>query len=154
MATRPGHEHIGFGLVSTCTSHLESLTVRSGSQSDQNDRVKKVPSTLFCAPLGAPIRPFVRSLEAISHWFSIRTGPGSAENGSVAYQVAKVEMSNFSAVELSPGGVSQNHTTDFLKTVPTRNLRGGTRHMSSGHEVRRHTPSATASTYESPQSNK
>ena len=50
------------------------------------------------------------------------TGPESAQKGSVAYQVLKVEMSIFSALELSPGGVSQNHMTDFLKTVPTRNL--------------------------------
>ena len=66
--------------------------------------------------------------------------PESAQNGSVAYQVLKVEKSISSALALSPGGVSQNHMTDFLKTVPTRNLRGGTRHMSSGHEVRRYTP--------------
>jgi len=43
------------------------------------------------------------------------TGPESAQKGSVAYQVLKVEMSIFSALELSPGGVSQNHMTDFLK---------------------------------------
>ena len=80
------------------------------------------------------------------------TGPESAQKGTVAYQVLKVEKSIFSALELSPGGVSQNHMTDFLKTEPTRNLRGGTRHMSSGHEVRLHAPSATASIYASPQS--
>ena len=106
----------------------------------------------FCAPLGAPFRPFVRSLVAISHWFSIGTGPESAQKGSVAYQVAKVEMSNFSAVELSPGGVSQNHRVEFLKTLSTWNLRGDPRPMSSRHEVRRHPPSAIASTYASQQS--
>ena len=34
----------------------------------------------------------------------------------------KCSKSIFSALALSPGGVSQNHMTDFLKTVPTRNL--------------------------------
>ena len=46
------------------------------------------------------------------------TGPESAQKGTVAYQVLKVEKSNSSALGLSPGGVSQNHMTDFLKTVP------------------------------------
>ena len=50
------------------------------------------------------------------------TGPESAQKGTVAYQVLEVEMSIFSALELSPGGVSQNHMTDFLNMVPTRNL--------------------------------
>ena len=80
-------------------------------------RVKKCCCHFFCVPLGDPFRPLVRSLVAISHWFSIGTGPGSAQNGSVAYQVAKDEMSNFSAVELSPGGMSQNHRVEFLKNV-------------------------------------
>ena len=42
-------------------------------------------------------------------WFPVWTGPESAQKGSVAYQVLKVEMSNFTALALSPGGVSQNH---------------------------------------------
>ena len=64
------------------------------------------------------------------------TAPESAQKGTVAYQVLKVEMSIFSALELVlPGGVSQNHMTDFLKTVPTRNLTSNTRHMSSMHEA-------------------
>ena len=43
------------------------------------------------------------------------TGPESVQKGTVAYQVLKVEMSIFSALALSPGGVSHNHMTDFLK---------------------------------------
>ena len=42
--------------------------------------------------------------------------------------------------------------TDFLKTVPTRNLTGFTRKKRSMHEGRRHTPSAIASSYASQQS--
>ena len=43
------------------------------------------------------------------------TGPESAQKGSVAYQVLKVKKSIFSALALSPGSVSHNHMTDFLK---------------------------------------
>ena len=46
--------------------------------------------------------------DRISVWIA----PESAQKGSVAYQVLKVEMSNFyTALELVPGGVSQNHMT-------------------------------------------
>ena len=64
MATRPANERTGCGLETTRTNHHQSLTVRSGSQSDQNDRVKKVPSTLFVShsaihfgPLYGPLWP-------------------------------------------------------------------------------------------------
>ena len=137
------------GLVQATSSQVrfdqEAKVTRMG-------RVKKCLSHFFCAPLGDPFRPFVRSLVAFSHWFPIGTGPGSAQNGSVAYQVAKVEMSNFSALGLPPGAKSQNHRVEFLKTLSTRNLTGYTREKRSMHEVRRHPPCATASTYTSQQS--
>ena len=40
----------------------------------------------------------------------------------------------------------------FLKTMPTRNLTHRTRRLNAVHERLRHTPSATASTYLTPQS--
>ena len=112
-------------------------------------RVKSAALT-FHGPLGGPFRALLRSLAAMSSRIPVRTGIKSTQNRSVAYRVVKLEMSKFSALERSPGAKSQNHRDDFLKTVPTRNLTGNTRHMSSGHEVRRYTPSATASTCTQP----
>ena len=75
----------------------------------------------------------------------------STHSRSVTYQVVKVEMSNFSALGLSPAASSQYHKDDFLKTAPTWNLTGSTRRLSAVYEGRRYTPSATASTYASHQ---
>ena len=99
------------GLVPATSSHVWFY---------QEAKVTRMTAYKKCRPhflCGGPFQALVRFLVAISHWFSIGTGPESAQNGSVAYQVAKVEMSNFSAVELSPGGVSQNHRVEFLKTL-------------------------------------
>ena len=152
MATRPARACIEFGLARTRTVHFETCTVEPGSQSDQNDPREKVPITLFCAPRGGPFRPRTRSLVTLSHWFPMGIGTESTQNRSVAYRAVEIELSNSSALERSPGGMSQNHMTDFLKTVPTRNLTGFTRKKRSMHEVRRHPPSAIASTYVSQQS--
>ena len=114
-------------------------------------RVKSAALT-FHGPLGGPFRALLRSLAAMSSRIPVRTGIKSTQNRSVAYRVVKLEMSKFSALERSPGGMSQNHRDDFLKTVPTRNLTGSTRHTTTVHEGRRNPPSATPSSYASPQS--
>ena len=80
------------------------------------------PCTVSCGHVGGPDSRIWTALE-------------SAQKGSVAYQVAKLEMSTFCAPELSPGGMSQNHMDDFLKTLPTRSLTGSARHMRSLHDV-------------------
>ena len=98
------------------------------------------------------IQALLRSLAAMSDRIPVRTAPEKVHNGSVAYRVVKLEMSKFSALELPPGGVNEEHRDDFLKTWPTRDLTAGTRRLSAVHERERYTPSATASTYASQQS--
>ena len=88
----------------------------------------------------------------MSNRIPVRTAPEKVLNGSVAYRVVKLEMSKFSALGLPPGAKSQNHRDDFLKTWPTRDLTAGTRRLSAVHERVRHPPSATVSSYASPQS--
>jgi len=105
----------------------------------------------FHGPLGGRFQAVLRSLAAMSDWFSIVTGLENTYSRSVMYQVVKLELSNFGALVLSPAASSQNHMTDFFKTVPTRNLTGSTRRLSAVHEGRRYTPSATASSYASQQ---
>ena len=75
----------------------------------------KSAAPTFHGPLGRPFQALVRFLVAMSDWFPIGAGIESTQNRSVAYQVLKVELSNSSALERSPGGVSQNHMTNFLK---------------------------------------
>ena len=87
----------------------------------------------------------------MSDWFPIVTGLENTDSSSVMYQVVKLELSNFGALVLSPAASSQYHMTDFLKTVPTRNLTGSTRRLSAVHEGRPYTPSATDSSYASQQ---
>ena len=66
----------------------------------------------FCAPRGGRFQALVRSVVAKSDWFPIVAAPESTHSHSVAYQEVKVEMSSFSAVELStPAASSQNHMT-------------------------------------------
>ena len=84
-------------------------------RSDQNDRVKKVLLTLFAHPREGPFRARVRSLAAISHLFPIGTATESTPVPPVAYQVVKLELSNFGALELSPEASGQNHRDDFFK---------------------------------------
>ena len=115
VTTRSARVCTELGLVWTRTSHLESRTDRPGSQSDQNDRVKKVLLTLFAHPREGPFRARVRSLAAISHLFPIGTDPESTPARPVAYQVVKLELSNFGALELSPEASGQNHRDDFFK---------------------------------------
>ena len=58
-ATRPSHVPIGAGLGGTRTKHLESSTVRSGSQSDQNGPREKVLPSLFASRARrSDFRPF------------------------------------------------------------------------------------------------
>ena len=60
-------------------------------------------------------RARVRSLAAISHLFPIRTDPESTPARPVAYQVVKLELSDFGALELSPEASGQNHRDDFFE---------------------------------------
>ena len=113
-------------------------------------RVKSAALT-FHGPLGGPFQAVLRSLAAMSDRVPVRTAPEKVHNGSVAYRVVKLEMSKFSALELPPGGVNEEHRDDFLKTWPTRDLTAGTRRLSAVHERVRHPPSATVSSYASPQ---
>ena len=117
VTTRSARVCIELGLVWTRTSHLESRTDRPGSQSDQNDRVKKVLLTLFALLRKGPFRARVRSLAAISHLFPIGTATENTPARPVAYQVVKLELSNFGALELSvsPEASGQNHRDDFFK---------------------------------------
>ena len=115
VTTRSARACTELGLVWTRTSYLESRTDRPGSQSDQNDRVKKVLLTLFAHPREGPFRARVRSLAAISHLFPIGTATESTPAPPVAYQVVKLELSNFGALELSPEASGQNHRNDFFK---------------------------------------
>ena len=111
----------------------------------------KCAALTFHGPLGGPFQAVLRSLAAISDRVPVRTAPEKVHNGSVAYRVAKLEMSKFSSLELPPGAKSQNHMDAFLKTWPTRDLTAGTRRLSAVHERVRHPPSATVSSYASPQ---
>ena len=87
----------------------------------------------------------------MSDWVSIVTALESTYSRSVMYQVVKLELSNFGALVLSPAASSQYHMTDFLKTVPLRNLTGSTRRLSAVHEREQYAPCAPASTYASQQ---
>ena len=113
-------------------------------------RVKSAALT-FHGPLGGRFQAVLLSVVAMSDRFPIVTALENTHSRSVMYQVVKLELSNFGALVLSPATSSQNHMTDFLKTVPLRNLTGSTRRLSAVHEGRPYTPSATASTYASQQ---
>ena len=100
-------------------------------------RVKSAAYT-FHGPLGGPFQALLLSVAAMSDWFPIVAALENTHSRSVMYQVVKLELSNFGALVLSPAASSQNHMTDFLKTVPTRNLTSSTRRLSAVHERERY----------------